>query len=87
MTSRDMLFNMSVVKRVKTKQVSIMWTDDEDEGVLCLYEDTIVIKASIASKEFDQILVDSGSSVDILFKSTLDEIGITDVRLEHTSAS
>lgn len=37
------------------------------------YEYALVIKANMTSKEFYKILVDSGSSVDILFKATLDE--------------
>lgn len=51
------------------------------------HEDALVIKATIASKKFDRILVDTGSSVDVLFKSTLDEIKIVDMRMEHTSTS
>lgn len=61
--------------------------DDGEEGVLYPHEDALVIKASITSKEFNRILVDSGSSVDILFNLILDEMGITYVRLEHTSTS
>lgn len=64
-----------------------MWTDDDEEWVLYLHEDALVISAIMASKKFDQILVDSGSSVDVLFKSTLDEIGITGLRLENINTS
>lgn len=48
------------------------------------YEDALVIKGNVASKEFNRIHVDSESLVDI-FKSTLDKMGITYLRLEHTS--
>lgn len=51
------------------------------------HEDALVIKVTIASKKFDRILVDTGSSVDVLFKITLDEMGITDLRIEYTSTS
>ncbi len=64
-----------------------MWTDDDEEWVLYLHEDALVISAIMASKKFDQILMDSGSSVDVLFKSTLDEIGITGLRLENINTS
>lgn len=64
-----------------------MWTDDDEEYVLYLYEDALVISAVVASKKFDWILVDYGSSVDVLFKSTLDEIRITGLRLENISTS
>lgn len=64
-----------------------MWTDEDEERVLYPYEDALVIKATVASKKFDRILVDIGSSVEVLFKSTLDEIGIADLRMEHTNTS
>ena len=69
------------------RQVLIMWTDDDENGVLYPHEDALVIKAIVASKEFQRILVDTGSSVNILFKSTLDEMGIVDLKLEQTNTS
>ena len=64
-----------------------MWTNENEEGVLYPYVDALVIKATAASKRFDRILVDTGSSVDILFKSTLEEMGIANLKLEHTNTS
>lgn len=55
--------------------------------MLYLHEDAMEISTVVASKKFDRILVDSGSSIDVLFKSTLDEIGITGLRLENISTS
>lgn len=46
-----------------------------------------MISAVVASKMFHRILVDIRSSIDVLFKSTLDEISIIDLKLESTSAS
>ena len=51
------------------------------------HEDALVIKATIASKKFDRILVDTESSVDVLFKSALEEMGIAYLRVEHTNTS
>ncbi|XP_024036977.1 uncharacterized protein LOC112096961 [Citrus clementina] len=64
-----------------------MWTDEDEEWILYPHEDALVIKATIASKKFDRILVDTGSSVDVLFKSTLEEMGIADRKLEYTNTS
>ena len=64
-----------------------MWTDEDEEGILYPHEDALVIKATVASKKFDRILVDTGSSVDVLFKSTLGEMGIADLKLEYTNTS
>lgn len=64
-----------------------MWIEDNEEEILDPYKDAIVIKAKVTNRKRNRILVDSGSSVEMLFKFTLDEMRITDVRLEHTNAS
>ncbi|XP_015384632.1 uncharacterized protein LOC107176502 [Citrus sinensis] len=87
MTSKNVFFNTPVAKRARVSQVPIMWTDEDEEVILYLHEDALVIKATVASKKFDRIQVDTGSSVDVLFKSTLEEMGIADMRLEHTNTS
>lgn len=83
LTSRVVLFNMSVVKRAKIRQVHIMRIEDNKEGISYSHEDALVIKAGAMDKEINKILVDSGSLVDIFFKFTIDEMGIINVRLEH----
>ena len=64
-----------------------MWTDEDEEGVLYPHEDALVIKDIVASKRFDRILVDIESSVDVLLKSTLEEMGIVNLRITHTNTS
>lgn len=51
------------------------------------HEDALVINANVASKEFNRILIDMGSSVGILFKYILEEMGIAYPRLKHTNTS
>lgn len=46
-----------------------------------------MIKANVMSRESNKILIDSGSSVEIFFKSTMDEIRIIDLKLEHINTS
>ena len=87
MASREVFFNTPAAKRARIRQVPIMWTDEDEEGILYPHKDALVIKVTAASKKFDQVLVDTGSSVDVLFKSTLEEMGIADLRLEHTNTS
>ena len=65
----------------------ITWTDNNEEGILYMYKDTLVISADVASKRFDRILVDTRSSVDVMFKSTLDNVRIARLRLESTNTS
>ena len=64
-----------------------MWTDEDEEVILYSHENDLVIKVTAASKKFARVLVDTGSSADVLFKSTLEEMGIADLRLEHTNTS
>ena len=74
-----------------------MWTDEDKEWILYPHEDeerilyphkdALVIKATIASKKFDWILVNTWSSVNVLFKSTLEEMGIAYLKLEYTNTS
>ncbi|XP_024047956.1 uncharacterized protein LOC112101524 [Citrus clementina] len=87
LTSKEVLFNLPAAKRARVRQVPIMWMDDDEEGVLYPHEDALVIKATATGKEFQRILVDTRSSVDILFKSTLDEMGIVELKLEQTNTS
>ncbi|XP_024036872.1 uncharacterized protein LOC127898770 [Citrus sinensis] len=85
MTGKEVLLNLPAAKRAKVRQVPIMWTKDDEEGILYPHEDALVIKALVASTKLRRILVDTGSSVDILFKSALDDMGISDLKLERTN--
>ncbi|XP_024033525.1 uncharacterized protein LOC112095658 [Citrus clementina] len=87
MTSKEVLLNTPAAKRARVRQLPIMWTDEDEEEILYPHEDALVIRATVASKKFDRILVDTGSSVDVLFKSTLEEMGIADRKLEYTNTS
>ncbi|KAH9698780.1 protein kinase domain-containing protein [Citrus sinensis] len=87
MTSKEVLFNLPAAKKAKVRQVPIMWTDDDEEGILYPHEDELVIKAMVAGTKLRRILVDTGSSVDILFKSALDDMGIADLKLERSNTS
>lgn len=64
-----------------------MWTDDDEEGILYPHKNALVISVDVVSKRFDGILVDTRSSVDVMFKSTLDNVGIAGLSLESTNTS
>ena len=51
MTSKEVFFNTPVAKRARVRQVPIMWTDEDEGGILYPYEDALVIKVTAASKE------------------------------------
>lgn len=46
-----------------------------------------MINVNVVSTKFNRILVDLRSSMYILFKFVVDEMGITYLRLEHTKTS
>lgn len=52
LTSKDVFLNLPIAKKAKVRQVPIIWTDDDEEGVLYPHEDAWVIKAMVAGKEF-----------------------------------
>ena len=87
MTGKEVLLNLPPAKRAKVRQVPIMWTEDDEEGILYPHEDALVIKAKVAGTELQRILVDTGSSIDILFKSAIDDMGISDLKMERTNTS
>lgn len=55
-TSREVLFNMLAVKIAKTRQVLIMWTEEDEEEILYPHEDALIIKANVANRELGRIL-------------------------------
>ncbi|XP_010268095.1 PREDICTED: uncharacterized protein LOC104605154 [Nelumbo nucifera] len=60
-------------KRPQIKE-PIYFTEDNARGIQYPHDDTLVIKMIINDFEVKQILVDSGSLTDILFKGTFDKL-------------
>lgn len=64
-----------------------MRTEEDEERILYQHEDALVIKANLATKKFNLIFMASSSLIDSFFKAILDEMVMTDLRLEYTSTS
>ena len=56
------------------------------EGCQHPHDDPLVIKAVVANKTIHRVLVDDGSSANIIFASTFDKIGIGREKLEPINA-
>ena len=56
------------------------------EGCQHPHDDPLVIKAIVANKTIHRVLVDNGSSVDIIFASAFDKMGIGREKLEPDNA-
>ena len=70
---------MSKLPRLDT---SITFSDSDLEGCQHPHDDPLVVRAVVANKTVHRVLVDNGSSVDIIFASAFDNMGIGRERLE-----
>ena len=73
---------MSKLPRLNT---SITFSDSDMEGCQHPHDDPLVIRAVVANKTVHWVLVDNGSSADIIFASAFDEMGIGREKLEPVS--
>ena len=73
---------MSKLPRLDT---SITFSDSDLEGCQHPHDDPLVIRAVVANKKIHRVLIDNGSSADIIFASAFDKIGIGREKLEPVS--
>ncbi|TXG71857.1 hypothetical protein EZV62_000436 [Acer yangbiense] len=73
------------LKRQKIHTTPIIFTDEDSKGVTHPHDDALVVSLTIAGKVIPRILIDTGSSVDIMFKKTLDHLGIEKARLREVN--
>lgn len=65
----------AVVRPLKTarrERLAITFSDEDYEGVYLPHSDALVVIMVIANHKIHQVLIDNGSSADILYKSTFD---------------
>ena len=73
---------MSKLPRLDT---AITFSDSDLEGCQHPHDDLLVIRAVVANKTVHRVLVDNGSSADIIFASAFDKMGIGREKLEPVS--
>ena len=61
---------------------SITFSDSDLEGCQHPHDDPLVIRGVVANKSVHRVLVDNGSSTDIIFASAFDKMGIGRERME-----
>ena len=71
--------SVSKVPRVNT---TITFSDSDLEGCQHPHDDPLVIRAIVANTTVHRVLVDNGSSADIIFASAFDKMGIGREKLE-----
>ena len=73
---------MSKMPRLDT---SITFFDSDLEGCQHPHDDPLVIRAIVINKTIHWVLIDNGSSADIIFSSAFDKMGIGREKLEPVS--
>lgn len=59
----------------------ITFTKEDNQGVQFLYNDVVILTLNVKNYDVHCILIDNGSSIDVLYYNTLQKIGISPNRL------
>ena len=73
---------VQAVSKLPRLDTSITFSDSDLEGCQHPHDDPLVIRAVVANKTVHRVLIDNGSSVDIIFASAFDKMGIGRERME-----
>ena len=76
---------IQAVSKVPRLDTSITFSDSDMEGCQHPHEDPLVVRTVVANKTVHRVLIDNGSSSDIIFASTFDKMGIRREKLEPVS--
>ena len=77
---------VQTVSKIPRLDTTITFSDFEMEGCQHPYDDPLVIKSIVANKTIHKVLVDNGSSADIIFTSGFEKMGIGKEKIELVSA-
>ena len=73
---------IQAVSKLPRLDTSITFSDSDLEGCQHPHDDPLVIRAVVANKTVHRVLIDNGSSADIIFASAFDKMGIGREKLE-----
>ena len=76
---------VQAVSKLPQLNTSITFSDSDLEGCHHPHDDPLVIRVVVANKTVHRVLVDNGSSTDIIFSLAFDKMGIGRERLEPIS--
>ena len=82
--SREVM-EVQAVSKLPRLNTAITFSDSDLEGCQHPHDDPLVIRAVVANKTIHRVLVDNGSSIDIIFASTFNRMGIGREKLEPVS--
>ena len=76
---------IQAVSKVPRVDTTITFSDSYLEGCQHPHEDPLVVRAIVANTTVHRVIVDNGSSADIIFASAFDKMGIIREKLEPIS--
>ena len=76
---------VQAVSKVPRIDTTITFSDSDLEGCQHPHDDQLVVRPIVANKTVHRVLVDNGSSADIIFASAFDKMGIGKEKLEPVS--
>ena len=76
---------VQAVSKLPRLNTTITYSDSDLEGCQHPHDDPLVIRAVVANKTIHRVLVDNGSSTNIIFASAFDRMGIGRKKLEPVS--
>ena len=76
---------VQAVSKPPRLDTTITFSDSDLEGCQHPHDDPLVVRAFVANKMVHWVLVDNGSSVDIIFASAFDKMGIRREKLKPVS--
>ena len=79
------VMEVQAVSKLPRLDTTITFSDSDPEGCQRPHDDPLVIRAVVANKTIHRVLVDNGSSTDIIFASAFDKMGIRREKLEPVS--
>ncbi|EXB66606.1 hypothetical protein L484_024902 [Morus notabilis] len=82
---QERLWSVSAAKTPRYSHTDVAFNEDDASGVHFPHNDALVVEAMIGNHTVCKILVDNGSSVDLLYSDCLEKMGIQKEQLEKTS--
>ena len=77
---------MQAVSKLPRLDTAISFSDADLEGYQHPHDDPLVIRAVVANKKGHRVLIDNRSSIDIIFASAFDKMGIGREKMEPVNA-
>ena len=70
------VLEVQAVSKLPGLDTTITFSDSDLEGCQHPHDDPLVVRAVVANKKIHRVLVDNGSSADIIFAKAFDNMGI-----------